>query len=196
MLVNLLSNAAKFTPPGGLIKIDGRMATLSEQQAAGCTSIGNKNIVNNHSSNCNVDNNNNFNVHNSSCSGLAVDLDGSNGLLAHLGRRRALTTGRNGNINHSGRGIQTCRLPTTATSAQHPEVAGVYYPREGEAITRVMVLMVKDSGPGIPPADVARYNKLCAVVCCFRLRFSCPVFSVQFLLWLIYPALARSNAIL
>lgn len=147
MLVNLLSNAAKFTPLGGSIQIEGRLLTPSEQEATGNANISNG---------CNV-------ADNSSCSELVVDIDGSNGLLARLGRRRASTTGSHNIINNIGRDMQTHKIPSTATGILNDGVAGVSFPGEGNAITRVMVLTVKDSGPGIPPSDVARYNKICAV---------------------------------
>eukprot|EP00752_Nemacystus_decipiens_P009759 g8716.t1 len=120
-----------------------------------------------------VQNSRGFNVDNNFNNGLVVDMDGSNGLLASLGRRRRRPRSRgtmrcceeDGNITAGGVG-ETPRMapppPPPAAAAAAP-VGGVAYPAAPTLADgghgsqdMLMVISVTDSGPGIPPADVAR----------------------------------------
>lgn len=188
MLVNLLSNAVKFTPAGGSIKIEGRLATPEEEEAANKDKSVNKNSIISEStdigggggreggaadhgdgglpffSNGNRGNissgvHGNFTRHNDFKNGLVVDLDGSNGLLARLGRRRGSYLNRARTLGGSDRGNPSIRdvpPPAPAPVPRTAGMAGVSYPGDRTQSTPLMVLSVTDSGPGIPPEDVAR----------------------------------------
>lgn len=94
--------------------------------------------------------------HNNFNNGLVVDLDGSNGLLARLARRR------NGlPLNRSNRGDKTSSTntppPPGGLTTPTAEGSGISLPGNDGKPLPLMVLSVADSGPGIPEADIARY---------------------------------------
>lgn len=121
-------------------------------------SNNNNNHQSRHNFNCNM--NNSFNVHNNFKNGLVVDLDGSNGLLARLGRRRSGGVGLS--LNRSNRGDKSSSTnsngtPTSNNVGMNPGILeGVSFPENSVSSSPLVVLSVTDSGPGIPAADVAR----------------------------------------
>lgn len=108
--------------------------------------------------------------HNNFNNGLVVDLDGSNGLLARLARRR------NGlPLNRSNRGDKTgsTNTPPPAGGLTTPNAhgSGNSLPGNDGKPLPLMVLSVTDSGPGIPEADIARcVLMLCACLFSLGLR--------------------------
>lgn len=186
MLVNLLSNAVKFTPPGGVIRIQGNLAAPPEVLSTVPENDDDNddvdavtdNIITNATSgvqsrffrrHSNTDNRRGTNIrnfpnnanglnlrHNNFNNGLVVDLDGSNGLLARLARRR------NGlPLNRSNRGDRTGSTntppPSGCLTTPNADSSGKSLAGNDGKPLPLMVLSVADNGPGIPEADIARY---------------------------------------